>query len=130
MAKCVIMKSKKSKLERALVIQENFLRPDRFELATTLNNLGNANDSLKDLKKQVIAGKDVEIKEEFYSTKRLQVAITLMNLIEAYGKLGDHEKRKDLLEKAFSIQEKYHTPNHDIVHNTLKATRECLFRRL
>ncbi|WCR53664.1 MAG: hypothetical protein PG981_000686 [Wolbachia endosymbiont of Ctenocephalides orientis wCori] len=66
--------------------------------------------------------KALVIKERHYGPDHFEVAKTLANLGTAYGDLGNHNKQKELLERAIPIFEKY---NHPIV-SRLKCRLEKL----
>ena len=48
-----------------------------------------------------------------------KVAHTLMNLAMAYSRLGDHNKEKNLLERALEIEEQHFGEAHFEVAKTL-----------
>ena len=47
------------------------------------------------------------------------MAITLTNLGIAYGELGDHAKKRDVLERALAIKERAYGRDHAQVATTL-----------
>ena len=90
-------------LERALAIEERAYGRDHPEVATTLNNLGNAYGKFgDDAKKRDMLERALAINERAYGRDHPEVAITLMNLGNAYGELGDHAKKRDMLERALA----------------------------
>ncbi|UPA54720.1 tetratricopeptide repeat protein [Wolbachia pipientis] len=52
------------------------------------------------------------IKEKHYGSDHFQVARTLTNLGITYGDLGNHKKKKELLERALFILEKHCDSDH------------------
>ena len=48
----------------------------------------------------------LKIQEKHYGEDHFELAVTLGNLGCAYGELGDHNKEKDLLERALEMKGK------------------------
>jgi tetratricopeptide (TPR) repeat protein len=59
------------------------------------------------------------IQEREYGPDHMEVANTLTSLGNAYGDLGDHAKKRELLERALVIEEREYGPDHREVARTL-----------
>ena len=59
------------------------------------------------------------MKEQHFGEDHFEVAITLFSLGNAFGKLGDHNMKKNLLERALEIEEQHYGRDHLEVAETL-----------
>ena len=115
-----------SYLERALAIDEQVYQetPNHPEIASTLNNLGNAWSDLGDGRQAVsYYERALAIDEQVYqeTPNHPEIASTLNNLGAAWSDLGDGRKAISCYERALAIYEQvYHaTPNHPEIASTL-----------
>jgi tetratricopeptide (TPR) repeat protein len=89
------------------------------DAAGLLFRLGILAHHLKDAKEmQEIFHKILPYYERFLSNHPL-LGTVLNNLATAYGDLGDHQKQKNLLQRALVIEEHYYDPEHVEVAGTL-----------
>ena len=66
-----------------------------------------------------ITGESTQNKQRYYDRLHLEVAETLVHLGNVYGDVGNADKQRKLLEKAFTIQENRYGLNHPKVAKTL-----------
>ena len=69
--------------------------------------------------------RSLAIKERTYGRDHPDVAITLTNLGNVYGTLGDHAKKRDILERALAIFEREYGRDHTKVAITLTNLGEA-----
>jgi len=119
-----LLKMKKGFLKGALEIFEKHAQDgNRLEvdIAKTKRNLGNAYGDLADFKgskeekKKLFERKRGYLQDALVIFKKyelkIDIAETKRNLGNAYGKLGDHQKRIELLEEALPTLIKHYGPN-------------------
>jgi tetratricopeptide (TPR) repeat protein len=113
-------RSKKSLLERALVIKEKHYGQEHWRVAEILFNLANAHCHLGDPRTaKSLLERTLAIREKHYGPDHWHVAATLTSLACTLGTLGDPHSKKTLLERALVIKEKHYGPNHWQVAITL-----------
>ena len=112
--------------ERALAIYEQVYQetPNHPDIASTLNNLGEAWRALGDTRKALsFLERTLAIYEQVHAEdpNHPDIASTLNDLGIAWGALGDARQAVSYLERALAIYEQFYqeTPNHPDIASTL-----------
>ena len=105
-------------LQRVLNIQKDN-NDDMKNVAVTLRRMGYAYWLLgqPDHEKSVLEGA-LQIEESVYGPEHIEISETLIYLANAYGSLGNAEKKRELAERALTINEREH---HGRVHKSVAS---------
>jgi tetratricopeptide (TPR) repeat protein len=112
----------KQSYEEAIALQEQFLGPEHPGIASALNNLANAVQSMGDVEAaRVLHERSLEIRERALGPGHPDVASSLNNIGIDYIRTGSYADARQPLERALGIFEAALGPNHPRVSNTLNS---------
>jgi len=104
------LSKKKQLLERALRIYEAYYGPNDWRVAVVLNNLGNVHSNLGEVQTAKSCYKKVlQIFKDHYGAEHGEVAKVLNGLASVED---DQKVKRELLERAIKIQEKFYGTDH------------------
>jgi tetratricopeptide (TPR) repeat protein len=106
-------KNAPSSLKMTPEIQQISLAPHHTELATTYNNIGNADDWMEDYEIAVLCyEKIIEMQQKYLPPNHPKLATTYNHIAVTHQNMGHHSTALSYFEKTLEIKQKSLPPNH------------------